>query len=207
MRTKEIAAKRRESLGKTSTKQIRKEGRVPGVIYDGDNPIHVTFDYKDAKSLLYSPHTYIVQVAVEGDAPVNTIIRESQFHPVSENILHIDLMKVTEDKEVLLTLPIKLTGKAKGVAQGGRLVNKLRRLRVRGVPIKMPETINIDVSKLDLGDTIKVGNAEIVEGVTVITPASAAVASVIVPRSMRGAAKDPAAPAAAEPEEEAEGEE
>lgn len=174
-------------MGKTSTKKIRKEERVPGVIYDGDNPIHVTFDYKEAKELLYTPHTYIVKVTVDEDAPVETLIRESQFHPVTENILHIDLMKVTPEKEVVLSLPINFTGKAEGVAKGGRLVTKLRRLSVKGVPSEMPEAITIDVTKLDLGGTIKVGNAEIVEGVRVITPASAAVASVEVPRAMRSA--------------------
>jgi large subunit ribosomal protein L25 len=187
MRTTEIAAKRRETLGKTSTKQIRRESRVPGVIYDGDTPIHVTFDYKEAKELLYTPHTYIVKVVIDGEAPIDTIIRESQFHPVNETIQHIDLMKVTSDKEVILTLPIKLTGKAEGVAKGGRLVTKLRRLRVKGIPAEMPETINIDVTNLDLGGTIKVGNADFVEGVKVITPASAAVASVEIPRALRSA--------------------
>ena len=185
MKTTELKAHSRTDLGKSVTRKIRKEGKVPGVVYDNSNAIHIVFDYQAVKPALYTPDTYIIKLDLDGQTH-DTIIREAQFHPVTEKILHVDFLKVSEDKEVILTLPIKLVGTPDGVRQGGKLVTKLRKIKVKGIPAQLPEFVEVDVNGLKLGTTIKVGDASI-EGLNIITSPSAAVASVEIPRALKSA--------------------
>ena len=185
MKTTELKAYSRTDLGKSVTKKIRKEGKVPGVVYDNSNAIHIVVDYQAVKPALFTKDTYIVKLDLDGEAH-DTIIREAQFHPVTEKILHVDFLKVSDDKEVILTLPIKLSGTPKGVRSGGKLVTKLRKIKVKGIPSQLPEFVEIDVSDLKLGTTIKIGDAHI-EGLNVITSSSAAIASVEIPRALKSA--------------------
>lgn len=185
MKTTELKAQARDKVGKRNAKDLRAEGLIPGVIYDQQNATHIFVDAKEARKVLYTPETYIIQLDVDGKK-TDTIIRESQFHPVTEKLLHVDFMKVTDEKPVRLALPVKLIGTPKGVIKGGKLTAKIRKLQVKGIPSLLPDLIEVNVSKLDLGQTIKVGQAGI-KGIEVITPASAALASVEIPRALRSA--------------------
>ena len=187
MKTIELQAALREQIGKKHTKAVRKEGRVPGVVYGKSNEdaTHIHLDYKDAEKILYTKETFIVKMEVEGKH-MDTIIRESQFHPVKESIIHLDFMEIDEERPVVVLLPIRLVGKAVGVAKGGKLTTKLRRIKVKGIPSKLPDEIVIDVTQIDLGGTIKVKDANITN-VEIVTSLSSAVASVEIPRALRSA--------------------
>ncbi|MCL4129520.1 UNVERIFIED_CONTAM: hypothetical protein GTU68_048076 [Idotea baltica] len=185
MKTIELNANTRESLAKSTTKKLRKEGKVPGVIYRNDQASHIYMDYAAAKKILFTADTYLVKLNLDGTVR-DAIVREAQYHPVTEKVIHLDLMAVADDKPITLDLPIKLIGSPAGVKEGGKLVPKLRRLTVKGLVSKLPESISIDVSELKLGSTIKVGDAKI-EDLDVVTPPTAAVASVEIPRALRSA--------------------
>ncbi len=185
MKTTSLKAKKREELGKRYTKVMRRQGIVPAVVYGEGSADHIAVNTRDLKTSVFTSDTYIVNLDIEGEK-VDTIIREIQFHPVKDSIEHIDFMKVSNDKPVILTLPVNMVGTPKGVTVGGRLITKLRKIKVRGVPSQLPSTINIDVSDLELGGTIKIKDANIT-GIDIVTPESTAVASVEIPRSLRSA--------------------
>ena len=199
MKTIELTAELREGSGKRVAKDLRNKERVPGVIYHNSEATHIHMDARDANRAVYTPETYIVALNVNGET-VNTIVRDAQYHPVTEKMLDIEFLQVTDDRPVSLTLPLELIGTPEGVAQGGKLTTKLRKVKVKGIPSQLPDKLQVDVSALKLGETIKLGAAELAEGLELISSPSAAVASVIIPRALRSAK----AAAGEEGEEEAE---
>ena len=185
MKTTELKAFVREDTSKRETKSLRRAGKVPGVIYDNNTAKHIFIDAKEARKIIYTPDTYIVKLDLDG-AVSDAIVRETQFHPVKEHLIHIDFMKVSDEKPMEVTLPLKMAGTPVGVAVGGKLVVKLRKIKVKGIPSKLPEYIEVNVSELELGSTIKVNNIQVGD-IQVMTPSSSAVASVEIPRSLRSA--------------------
>ncbi|MEO1447952.1 MAG: 50S ribosomal protein L25 [Bacteroidota bacterium] len=185
MKSIELTAALRDNTGKRDTKAIRVAGKVPGVVYANSEATHITIDHKELERALYTAETYIVKLSVDGKVH-DTIVRHADYHPVTEVIQHVEFLKVTDDKAVALTLPVNLTGTPVGVSKGGKLAIKLRKIKVKGVPAQLPDRIDVDVSGVELGGTVKVGNAGI-EGMHVLTSPSAAIASVIIPRSLRSA--------------------
>ena len=183
MKTTELTASKREELGKKGSKTLRNEGKIPAVIYDRGQATHITLDYKNTKSVVFTPDTYVIQLDVEGEK-FDTLLKDVQYHPTKDTIEHIELIRISTDKEEILSLPIKFVGTPAGVTKGGKMMTKLRKLQVKGIPSKLPEYVEIDVSSLELGTTIKVKDAEF-EGINVLTSPSAAVASVEIPRSLR----------------------
>ncbi|MEL6133302.1 MAG: 50S ribosomal protein L25 [Bacteroidota bacterium] len=185
MKTIELTADLRASTGKRVAKDLRNEEKVPGVIYHNSEAKHIQIETKALSQAVYTPETYIVNLDVEGQK-VNTIVRSVDYHPVTEKMLHVEFLQVTDESPVILTLPLELTGTPEGVAKGGKLTVQMRKVKVKGVPSQLPDKINVDVSALDLGETIKLGAANL-EGITLISPPSAAVATVIIPRALRSA--------------------
>jgi large subunit ribosomal protein L25 len=186
MKTTDLVVSKRAETGKKIIKDLRKADQIPGVIYDHGNAIHISVDSKEVRKVIYTEDTYIINLDVEGDK-MDAIVRSADFHPVTDRMQHIELLRVTDERPVTLTLPLKFEGTAKGVVKGGKLTIKLRKVKVKGIPSKLPERIMVNVSGLDLGETIKVKDAKVAEGVQILTPASAAVASVIIPRALRSA--------------------
>ncbi|MCB0842567.1 MAG: 50S ribosomal protein L25 [Bacteroidetes bacterium] len=189
MKTTELQAQARETVGKKENKALRNSGQVPAVLYNNSEATHIYVDYKELQPILFARDTYIIKLNVDGKDS-NAIIREAQYHPVTEKILHVDFLQVTDEKPVVLTLPVNLVGSPVGVSKGGKLVTKLRRIKVKGIPSQLPEKVEINVSQLDLGQTIKIVDANI-QGLEIVTNASTGVASVEIPRALRsaGAAK------------------
>lgn len=196
MKTTALKVQERTDMGKRFTKALRKENKVPGVVYDNSAAKHIVIDAKEVRKAIYTADTYIVQLDIEGTQQ-DAIIREVQFHPVTEKILHIDFLRVS-DKPVEVMLPIRMVGTPVGVIDGGKLTTKLRKVKVKGVPASLPDSVEIDVSPLKLGSSLKVEDIKS-EGLVIVTDASTAVAGVEVPRSLRGVD--------GEGEEEGEGEE
>lgn len=154
MKSITIKGSQRESVGKKATKALRNAGKVPCVLYGGEEPIHFSADELSFKDLVYTPNIYTATIELENGEKLEAILQDIQFHPVSDKILHIDFYKLYEDKEVTMNIPVKLVGNSPGVMSGGVLRFPNRRLKVRALPSNLPDFINADISKLKIGDKV-----------------------------------------------------
>lgn len=143
----------RESVGKKDAKLHRAEGRVPCVLYGGDEQVHFVTDEKAFLKILQSPDTFFIKLSV-GDKKYDCVMKEIQFHPVSDSILHADFIEFKSDKPLTLHIPVKFSGTAPGVIKGGKLVTKFRKLPVVALPGDMPEAIVVDISNLDIAQKV-----------------------------------------------------
>jgi large subunit ribosomal protein L25 len=159
MKSISIKCTKRAVVGKKEAKRLRSEGLVPGVLYGGEAPIHFYAPEKEFKPLIYTPHVYLVDLDVDGTV-YQSIIKDSQFHPVEEKLLHVDFLRTSEDKMVKVEIPIKVDGFAKGIRKGGKLKQNLRTLKVKGMVKHLPDFIEINVDDLDLGQSIKVATLQ-----------------------------------------------
>lgn len=155
MKTLALFGNKRSQIGKTNTKAIRTEGKVPCVIYGGKENLHFTIYEADFKQLVYTPNTYKVQLDVDGQI-FKTILKDIQFHPVNDSIIHADFFEINEDIDVELYIPIKFKGNAIGVRNGGKLIVKSSKIRVRGLPKNLPDFLEVDVEGLEIGKAIKI---------------------------------------------------
>lgn len=185
MKTVELKGSKRSETGKAAMKKIRRAGHVPAVIYGQGEPTPVAVDFQALTKVLHSADTYVVNLDLEGTI-TRAIVREAQFHPVNDNVLHVDFLRVSDSEPVDVELPIKLVGTAKGVLAGGRLVPMLRRLKVRGLVSQLPDKVEIDISDLDLGKTFRVSEIP-AEGLVITSPAPAGVAIIEIPRAVKQA--------------------
>ena len=137
-------------------KAIRKDNGVPCVLYGGGENIHFTVPAEGLRNLVYTPHIYVVDLIIDGKK-VNAILKDIQFHPVKDNILHVDFYQIDEAKPIVMEVPVQLEGLAEGVRAGGKLALQLRKLKVKALYNVIPERLVVDVTSLGLGKTIKVG--------------------------------------------------
>lgn len=185
MKTLAIQAVARAEYGKKATKSVRREGMIPCVLYGAGENVAFSIDEKAVKPLIYTPNSYIVEIDIEGKVE-KAVLREVQFHPIREQILHIDFYRVQEDKPVSIAIPVRLTGNAEGVKVGGKLALSARKLVVKGMLENLPDELIIDVTPLKVGQTIFVGDLQR-ENLTFVTPATTAVCAVRVTRASRAA--------------------
>jgi large subunit ribosomal protein L25 len=156
MKSITIKGSKRESVGKVSTKALRNAGKVPCVLYGGDKVLHFSADELSFKNLVYTPNVYTAKIELENGDSFKAILQDIQFHPVSDKILHIDFYQLHDDKEVTLEIPVRLLGTAPGVIAGGIVRFPYRKLRVRAMPENLPDFINADISKMEIGDKLYV---------------------------------------------------
>jgi large subunit ribosomal protein L25 len=197
MKTVEIIGYRRANLGKTGSQKLRDEGLVPCVLYGGDEQIHFYSPMILFREVVYTNEAHFVHLNIEGEES-QAILQEVQFHPVSEIILHADFLRISEDRKVKMSIPIRLVGEAPGVAKGGALVRKRAALKVYGFPKHMPDHIDVDVTTLDFHHAVKVGDMKM-ENLEFMDPKHASIAVVEVPRAAK--ILEEAAAAAAAPAE------
>ncbi len=195
MKTVEIIGYRRANLGKTDSQRLRDEGNVPCVLYGGDNQVHFHSPMILFRDLVYTQEAKFVHVNIEGEE-CQAILQEVQFHPVSEVILHADFLRISEDRKIKMSIPVRLVGQAPGVTKGGTLVRKRASLKVYGFPKDMPDHIDVEVSGLDFHHAVKIGDMNI-EGLEFLDPHQATIAAVEVPRAAKLAADEAAAAPAA----------
>jgi large subunit ribosomal protein L25 len=184
MKSIEIVGFQRANLGRTESQAIRAEGNVPCVLYGGESQVHFSAPAILFRDLVYTPNVYEVSLNIEGTV-YRAILQETQFHPVSEALLHADFLLVQDGKDVKVSVPVRLVGTAPGVQKGGKLVTRVRKLRVKGPIENIPEYIDVDVSELDLGKSVRVGQI-VVSDITLLEDASNPVASIEIPRALRG---------------------
>ena len=188
-----VSGQKRATTGKKAAKELRKEGLVPCNLYGekkGENglPEALAFAIPAAqlRKVVYTPHVYVVNLTIDGEAH-KAVMKELQFHPTTDALLHIDFYEVNEEKPITIGIPVKLTGHAQGVRDGGRLSQAVRQLNVTAPYKQIPETLEIDVTDLKLGKAIKVAELSF-DGLEIATPAQVVVCSVKATRASRAAA-------------------
>ena len=193
MKSIDIKGTVRTETGKKATKQLRKEGIVPCNLYgeardEKGMPVALSFSVPAAglRNLVYTPEIFSVNLDIDGKQ-YTAVMRELQFHPVTDQLLHVDFYEITPEKPIVMEVPIKLNGLAEGVKAGGKLAANVRKLKVMAPYTQIPERLDIDVTTLGLGKTIKAGELKF-EGLEMVTPASVVVCQVKMTRSAMSAA-------------------
>lgn len=200
MKTLNLTGTQRKAIGRTNANVIRREGKVPCVLYGGKDIVHFEAVEKDFKPLVFTPDVHMIKLDV-GGKQTDAILQAIQFHPVTDKILHVDFLEVIGDKPVVMDIPIKFNGTAVGVKEGGKLLKKLARIRVKAPISKIPGTIDLNVEPLKIGDSIRIKDLKY-EGVTFLHEQNVTVVAVKVTREVVeetpvAAAAAPAAGAAA----------
>lgn len=193
MKTVSISGSPRANVGKKDAQELRRKELVPCVIYGGKEQVHFSAPEKQFKHLVYTPEVNLVKLDV-GGKEYNAILHDIQFHRLSDKIIHVDFMEIVPGKPVTMNIPVKTKGNSEGVKAGGKLLKKMRTLKVRGVAEKMPDEITFDVTNLNIGDSIKVSDVKL-DGLSVMDEPTSTIVAVRVTRNV--AEETPAAGAAA----------
>ena len=180
METIEIIGYKRANLGKKDSKKLREEGNVPCVIYGGDEQIHFHAPMILFRDLVYTPGANFVKLNIEG-LEIDAILQDIQFHPVSEIILHADFLQLKDDKKIKMEIPVKIIGDSPGVQQGGKILMRIRKLSLMAYPKNMPSFVEVDISGLELGKSIKVEEL-LSEDYDILNSPLVSVVSVNIPR-------------------------
>ena len=155
MKTVSMSGSLRENVGKKDAKMNRKLGKVPCVLYGGKEQIHFIADEKDFVKIIFTPEVFIIKLSINAKE-YNAVLQDVQYHPVTDKILHVDFLEILSGKPVIIGLPVVIEGNAIGVLKGGRLVNKIRKFKVKALVEHLPDNIVLDITNLDIGDSIKV---------------------------------------------------
>jgi large subunit ribosomal protein L25 len=155
MKTIEINASLRKSTGKKNSAASRRQGIVPCVMYGGKEVLHFEAHENEFRHLIYSPNIYLVNLKIDGKA-YQAILKDGQYHPVTDRILHLDFVQAFEDKPIVVSLPITITGSSEGLKAGGKLRQRRRYLKAKGLLKHLPETLEIDITNVKIGDVIKI---------------------------------------------------
>lgn len=196
MKSLVIKGQPREAFGKKDAKKLRVQELVPSVMYGGNEVIHFAVPFSELRQIIYTPSSFLIDVDIEGKI-YKAIMQDIQWHPVEEQVLHVDFLHVKEGHPMKMEIPIKIIGLAKGIKAGGKLKTNMRKLKVKALAENFPDTIDIDVTKLGLGQSIKVGDIKL-ENVELLDSKS----NVVVTVSMTRAAMSAASSAAAEEDED-----
>ena len=211
MKTYQLTAEPRTNLGKKAAKALREENLIP-VVLNGGEPIELPFTgtlkpgeklveiannrglittdlvvkAEDVRKLLYTPDIFAIELTVNGEKK-NAVLREIQFHPVKDTVLHIDLLEVNDKKPVVMEVPVQLEGHAEGVKAGGKLTLSMKKIKVKSIYSNIPERVVINVDNLGLGKTLQIGDLHF-EGLELVNAKNAVVCAVQLTRAARGAA-------------------
>jgi large subunit ribosomal protein L25 len=158
MKSITINGSQRESVGKKATKALRNAGQVPCVLYGGDKAAHFSANELAFSKLVYTPNAHTVVIALDNGESFNAVLQDIQFHPVTDKILHVDFYQLFENKEIALDIPVQLVGSSLGVKNGGVLRRNNRTLRIKALPVNLPDFIQIDISPLKIGDKVYIAD-------------------------------------------------
>jgi large subunit ribosomal protein L25 len=206
MKTITIEGQLRTGTGKKAARQIRSQGLVPGVIYGGAQEVNFTAPVLAFKSLVYTSEFQLADVKVDGKT-YQCILKDLQFDKVSDHLAHVDFLELVQDKAVIATIPIKFTGVSIGVKEGGKLITKMKALKIKTLPKHLKENIEVDITNLELNGNIRVEDVK-EANYEILNSPRIPIASVVMTRQLKqeeaaapaaGAAKAPAAAAAKAP--------
>jgi len=190
MKSIAISGSRRENVGKRDAKELRYEGKVPAVLYGGADQIHFAVSAADLKGLVYTPDVHFVDIDVEG-TKAKAILQDIQFHPLTEQILHVDFLRLNDTKPFVMEIPVKLTGTSPGVKMGGKLIQKLRKLRVKAFPKDMPQYVEVPMESLELGKSVRVEELNF-PNFQITNNADDTIVSVVMSRALKQAEQEAA---------------
>jgi large subunit ribosomal protein L25 len=186
MKTFQLEGAKREGTGKKAAKAYRKESLIPSVLYGGEKVVHFTVEKEGMRKLIYTPEVYIVNLTVDKEE-YTAILKEAQFHPVSDELLHVDFYQISKEKPVIIEIPVVLEGLAEGVKAGGKLSLEMRKLKVSGLYQNFPEKLVVNIENLGLGKTIQVGQLAF-DNLEILNAKDNVVAAVKLTRAARGLA-------------------
>lgn len=186
MKTLLVKGEKRQSLGKKEAKLLRAQEAVPAVLYGAGEPIHFSVPFSEMRQLVYTPGVFLIDLDIEGTI-YQAIMQDTQWHAVEEQILHVDFLKVEEGKKVKIDVPVKVVGLAKGIKAGGKLKTNLRKLKIKALAKDLPDSIEINVTKLGIGQSIKVGDLAL-KNIEILDKKSNVVVAVTITRAAKGAA-------------------
>lgn len=181
-----VSGKLRSEVGKKASAQIRREGGIPCVMYDAEQVVHFSAEFKDVKKLIYTPKFKLAEVEIDGKQ-YKCILKDYQMHPVTDEVTHIDFLHLVEGNPVKIEVPIQFAGTSPGVKSGGKLQRLVRRVKIKAYPNYIIDKVILDISSLKLGQSIRIRDIEPIEGVEIMTSPGVPVAIVEVPRAMRSA--------------------
>jgi large subunit ribosomal protein L25 len=205
MKTYEIKGELRKTTGKTDSRKLRKDGKMPCVMYGGKENVHFSVEKASLKKLIYTPEVQLVNIEIEGKKH-NAIIKDMQFHAVTDELSHLDFLEIHDDKPIEIGIPVELTGIAPGVRAGGKLHLVNRKLKVKGLAKNLPDKLLVDINDLNLGKSIKVGDLSF-EHIAVLNSKNTVVASVKLTRASKGTEAEGTTEGAAEGTEQKKAEE
>jgi len=188
MKSIAISGSPRENVGKRDAKELRYNGMVPAVLYGGATQTHFSVSAADLKPIIYTPVVHFIDITVAG-VKSQAIIKDMQFHPLTEKILHVDFLLLDEKKPITIEIPIRLTGTSPGVKMGGKLVQKLRKLRIKALPKDHLDNIDVSIEGLDVGKSVRVSDLKL-DKLTITNAIEDTIVSVTTSRALRQAEQD-----------------
>ena len=191
MKSVSISGSLRENVGKKDAKAQRRNGMIPCVLYGGEKQYEFVVPEGQFRNLIYTPEVKYAIVNVDGKE-IPAVLQASQFHPITDRLLHVDFLEVVDGKPITIGLPIRINGTSPGVLRGGRLVKKVRKLRVRGLLNDIPEFIPVDISGLDIDNSITINELKI-DNLTFVENPNAVVVAVLSTRNVEAAPTEDAA--------------
>jgi large subunit ribosomal protein L25 len=190
MKSIAISGSPRENVGKRDAKGLRYQGLVPAVLYGGKTQTHFAVSASDLKPIIYTPVVHFIDLEVAG-VKSQAIIQDIQFHPLTEKILHVDFMLLDQKKPIAIEIPIRLTGTSPGVKMGGKLVQKLRKLRIKALPKDHLDNIDVSIEGLEVGKSVRVADLKL-EKLIITNAIEDTIVSVTTSRALRQAETEPA---------------
>ena len=177
---------RKEGSGKTESKKIRRNGQVPAVMYKsgGGDAIHFVLAATDVRPLVFTPKFKMAEITLNGQVHKG-IVKDIQFHPVTEEVLHLDFLELVPGIKFTATVPVRFTGQSKGVKEGGKFIARMRSVNILTTPEKAVDEVSADISTIELGSTIRVKDIEIPEGVVITNTPAVPIASIEIPRALK----------------------
>lgn len=182
-----IQGHRKEASGKVATTKIRRNGHIPAVIYKsgGGEAIQFTINAPDIRHLVYTSKFKLAEISLNGETH-KAIVKDIQFHPVTEQVLHIDFLALVPGVKFKATVPVRFVGQAKGVKEGGKFIPRMRSVNVMTTPEKVVDEVTADISAMELGSTLRVRDIKLDDGVDIINTGAVPIASIEIPRALRG---------------------
>jgi len=192
MKSIAISGSPRENVGKRDAKELRYQALVPAVLYGGPTQTHFAVSAADLKAVVYTPVVHFIDLDIAGTKS-RAIIKDLQFHPLTEQIIHVDFLLLDDKKPITIEIPVKLTGTSPGVKTGGKLVQKLRKLRIKALPKDHLDAIEVSISELEVGKSVKVGELKL-DKLTITNAKEDTIVSVTTSRALRQAEQEAATP-------------
>ena len=180
----------RQNVGKRDAKELRYEGKIPAVLYGGKEQTHLAVSAADLKPVLYTAEVTFVELDINGKK-TTVIVQEAQFHPLTDQVTHVDFLELFDDKEVSVSIPIKLVGTSPGVKMGGKLIHKLRTLLVKALPKDLPQEIEVPMDGMEVGKIYRVSQVEVANA-KVLNNVEDTIVSVTMSRALRQAEQEAA---------------